>query len=119
MAYEIIQIADAVVCVRIRGVMQMADLEALQTVAKELIEKGKKVRLLAILENFKGWEKGVDWGDVGFLMEQGNDIVKMAIVGEERWKDEVFLFAGKGLRTTEMEFFPLPALQEAEVWVRA
>jgi hypothetical protein len=99
-AYEIIQIADAVVCVRIWDVMQMADLEALQTVAKELIEKGKKVRLLAILENFQGWEKGVDWGDVSFLMEQGNSIVKMAIVGKERWKDKVFLFVGKGLRTT-------------------
>ena len=119
MACEIIKIADSVVHARIRDVMQAADQKMLESVAVKLIEEGKKVRLLAVLENFKGWEKGGAGGDLGFMLEHYDDIVKMAIVGDERWKEETFLYVGKGLRSTEIEFFPPSALKQAEEWVKA
>lgn len=119
MACEIIKIADSVVHVRIRDVMRIADQKMLESVAMEVIGKGKKVRLVAILENFKGWEKTEAWGDLGFMAEHGDDIVRMAIVGDERWKEEAFLFVGKGLRDTEIEFFPSSSLKQAEEWVSA
>lgn len=119
MAYEIFDIDDAVICVRLSGCMRFADQQALQAVARQLIEQGKKVRVLALAENFQGWERTDDWGDVGFLMRYGDDIAKMAIVGDERWKEEVFLFLGKGLRSTEIEFFPQDSRMDAERWVRA
>jgi hypothetical protein len=118
MAYDIMAIDDGVVHVRISGHMRLEDQKALQDLARELIRKGKPVRLLAILDNFRGWERSEGWSDVGFLAEHGDDIVKMAIVGDERWKDEVFLFAGKGLRATEIEFFLPSSREEAERWVR-
>jgi len=119
MAQEIIRIDGDVAYVKISGVMKLADQEAFQTAAMKLIARGRKVRLLATLEDFRGWEKGVDWGDIGFLMAHGNDVAKMAIVGDERWKDEVFAFVGKGLRTTEIEFFPPSSSKEAESWILA
>jgi hypothetical protein len=119
MAHEVIEVDDAVICIRLTGLMQIADQEALQALACDLIEQGKKVKVLAIAENFQGWERKDDWGDVGFLMEHGDDIVKMAIVGDERWKEEAFLFVGKGLRRTEIEFFPSDARSEAECWLRS
>lgn len=119
MACEIIKIADSVVHARIRDLMQIADQKMLESVARELIGKGKKVRLLAILENFKGWEKSEAWGDYGFMAEHGDAIVKMAIVGDARWKEKTFLFVGEGLRSTEIEFFPSSALKQAEQWVSA
>jgi len=99
--------------------MEVADQKMLESVAMELIGKGKKVKLFAILENFKGWEKSESWGDIGFMMKYGDDIVKMAIVGDERWKEEAFLFVGKGLRSTQIEFFPTSSLRQAEEWVSA
>ena len=117
MACEIIRIIDSVVYVRIRDVMRIADMKTLEKVAEELIGQGKKLRLLASLENFQGWEKTEKWSDVDFMMNHGNDIVKMAIVGDERWKEEAFLFVGRGMRNTEIEFFPLTLLKNAEVWV--
>lgn len=119
MACEIIKITDSVVHIRIRDVMRTEDQEMLESVATELIEKGKKVRLIAVLENFKGWEKGGAGGDLGFMLEHYDDIVKMAIVGDERWKQETFLYVGKGLRSTKIEFFPPSALKKAEEWVSA
>lgn len=52
-------------------------------------------------------------------MKHGNDVDKMALVGDERWKEEALLFVGKGLRSTEVEFFPSSSLKKAEEWVRA
>jgi hypothetical protein len=118
MAYDIMAIDDGVVRVRISDRMRLADQKALQDLARELIRKGKPVRLLAILDNFRGWERSEGWGDVGFLAEHGDGIVKMAIVGDEGWKEEVFLFVGKGFRSTEIEFFPPSSQEEAELWVR-
>ncbi len=99
--------------------MRPADQRMLESAALELIRKGKKVRLLAVIENFRGWEKSDAWGEIGFMSEHDNDIIKMAIVGDERWKEEVFLFIGKGLRSTKIEFFPLSSLKQATVWVSA
>lgn len=119
MACEIVKITDSVVHVRIRDVMRATDQKMLESVAVELIEKGNKVRVLAVMENFKGWEKGGAGSDLGFMLEHYDDIVKMAIVGDERWKEETFLYVGKGLRSTEIEFFPPSALKKAEEWVKA
>ena len=119
MACEVIKITDSIVHVRIRDVMRGEDQKMLESVATELIDKGKKVRVLAVLEDFKGWEKGGAGSDLGFMLEHYDDIVKMAIVGDERWKEETFLYVGKGLRSTKIEFFPPSALKQAEEWVKA
>ena len=119
MAHEIVQIDDALVSVRIHGVMRLADMEAIQSLSGDLIGQGKKPRCLILVEDFQGWDKQDDWNDIGFFVEHGDDIAKMAIVGEERWKDNIYLFVGKGLRKTEIEFFPASARQEAEAWLRA
>jgi len=118
MAYEILEIDNEIIRVRISGVMRLADQKALQEVARDLIDRGIKPRLVVMAENFEGWEKGEGWEDVGFLADYGNSIVKMAIVGDESWKEQVFMFTGKGLRATEIEFFPTSSLKEAELWVR-
>ena len=119
MACEIIKTDGAVLHVRIKGVMQLADQEVLYAAAKKLIAQGFKPRVLVIAENFQGWEKGADWGDVSFMTDYGDDIVKMAIVGDEKWKEQVFMFTAKDLRKTPIEYFAPTALAQAEAWVRA
>jgi len=120
MAYEIIEVDGAVIRIRISDVFRLADQEALQALAKELIDKYGKAKVLVIIDRFQGWGRGENWdGDVGFLMEYGDEIEKIAFVGDESIKDQAFLFVGKGFRDTEVEFFPLPSLKEAEQWVLA
>ncbi|MGR9071447.1 MAG: STAS/SEC14 domain-containing protein [Gammaproteobacteria bacterium] len=117
MAFEIMNKEGETIRVGLRGTLRPAELRELQDLARDLIVNGKRPRILVIVEDFEGWETREDWGDVDFLMEYGDDIAKIAIVGDERWREEAFLFTGKGLRTTAIEFFPSESLNEAEAWL--
>ncbi|MGO9373956.1 MAG: STAS/SEC14 domain-containing protein [Syntrophobacteraceae bacterium] len=119
MACEIIRIEDDLIFARVTGVMRLADQKTLQNIAGQVIARGWKVWFIAILEDFQGWKKGVDWSDIDFLVKYDADVAKMAIVGDKNWKEEVFAFVGKGFRTTEIAFFERNSLREAESWIRA
>jgi hypothetical protein len=119
MPVEIIDDAGKLVQIRIRGVLKKADHERLIQIAKEAIAREGKVRALAILDGFQGWERHEDWGDVSFMMEQGQHIEKMAIVGDEKWRDDALAFTAKGFRPTAIEYFPESRLAEARRWLNA
>lgn len=117
MAHEGMEIRDEVIKLRLSGLLTSADMTSLQKLALQLISAGRKPRLLAILDDFQGWSRHDDWNEIEFLTEHGDDVARMAVVGDDKWKDDIYLFVGKGLRTTEIEFFPSAALEEAEKWV--
>jgi len=117
MAFSLIESSDDFLHVRVSGVMTLADQAALQDAARILIARGLKPRVLAILAGFGGWAKGQDWGDVTFLSEHGDDIARMAIVGEERWRDDALMFVAKGLRATSIEYFTPENLEGAKAWL--
>ena len=96
-----------------------ADHDRIIQIAKEAIEREEKVRALIILEAFEGWERRGDWGDVSFMTEQGQHIDKMAIVGDEKWRDDALAFTAKGFRPTAIEFFPASRINEARIWLNA
>jgi hypothetical protein len=90
--------------IRIHGSLRRAELDECQRAAVQMIRAAGQVAALIVLDNFEGWERGDEWGDVSFL-EHDTNIAKMAIVGEERWRDEVLMFAGAGLRHSPVRYF--------------
>jgi len=111
---------DHVMRVRIYGVMQVADQQAIQHIAADLLDHDPELRVLAVLDHFEGWESSDAWGDDWeFLFKYGSRLSRMAVVCEDRWKDDALLFAGAGFRGTSVEYFSDTSLQEAEAWVRA
>ena len=119
MPVETIDASGKLLQVKIRGMLKKADHERIIQIAKAAIEREGKVRALIILESFDGWERHEAWGDVSFMMEEGQHIEKMAIVADEKWKDDALAFTAKGFRPTVIEFFPAPRLNEARTWVAA
>ncbi len=119
MTHEFLQPSpDGIVQARLSGTMTPADQQAFEELAKRLIDAGGKVRLLVTLEGFEGWEKGADWGDdLEFQFEYGNEILRIAVVGDRLWKEQALVYLGKGFRDTEIEFFHLDALATAKAWV--
>jgi hypothetical protein len=102
---------------KLRGMFTKVDHDRLIQIAKKAIEQEGKVDALVILESFEGWEQDGDWGDVNFMMEQGQHIEKMAILGDEKWQDDAVAFTAKGFRANAIEFFTPARLNEALSWL--
>lgn len=109
---------DDLVQARLSGTMTPADQRAFESLARKLVDAGGKVRLLVTLDGFEGWEKGAGWGDdLEFQFGYGNEIVRIAVVGDAIWKEQALMYLGKGFRDTGIEFFPPHEMAAARAWV--
>src|SRR5438132_7335495 len=98
---------DGICALRISGILKRSEFAAEQSALARNIDIGSKPRLLVILENFEGWERGADWNDLDFMISHGGEIAKIAILA----------FAGAGIRRAPVKFFPLSELQQARSWL--
>jgi len=86
--------------------LKRSEFDTEQSALAHKIEHGSKPRLLVILENFEGWERGADWGnDLDFLFCIAVKFQKIAIVAEPRWETVALAFAGAGVRRAPVKFF--------------
>jgi hypothetical protein len=84
--------------------------------ASELDRVGS-VRLLCVLTEFEGWEPHADWNNLAFFVKRGDAIDRIAIVGDERWRDLTMMFASADLRKAPVEFFPAQEMRRARAWL--
>ena len=106
------------ICVlRIRGVLIQSEFAAQQKALADKIDVGAKPRILAIVENFEGFERGADWYDLDFLLSHSGEIAKVAIVAEPRWEAQALAFSGAGVRRAPVKFFPPDELGAARAWL--
>jgi len=103
--------------VRISGVLRQAELKDVQAVAAREIARLGKITLLFVLEQFEGWKRDANWGDLGFYEAHEKDIDKIAIVGEESRRDRGLAFAGAGIRKAAVQFFPPAETAQARAWL--
>ena len=103
--------------VRISGVLRQAELREVQAVAAREIGRLGAIRLLFVLEEFEGWERDADWGDLAFYAAHDKDIEKIAIVGDEKWRDHGMAFAGAGIRKAAVQFFRPADSNQARAWL--
>ena len=60
------------ICVlRTSGILKRSEFGAEQSALARHIDTGSQPRLLVILENFEGWERGADWNDLDFTISHG------------------------------------------------
>ena len=97
--------APDIVCITMEGRMTTADHAALLFFVARAVAGGRRVRLLILLEDFEGWTPGEEWGDDSLRLENDAVIIKAAIVGEHRWKDQVFAFVARPFRKIPIEYF--------------
>jgi hypothetical protein len=102
---------------RMSGTLKRSEFAAERTELARHIDTGSKPRLLVILENFEGWERGADWNDLDFMISYGGKISKIAIVAEPRWETLALAFAGAGVRRAPVKFFPPNELDQARSWL--
>ncbi|HEX3033754.1 MAG TPA: STAS/SEC14 domain-containing protein [Thermodesulfobacteriota bacterium] len=117
MPFEIQESSRSLVSVKIKGILKKSELDQMQEVAAKAIEREGKIRILVILDNFLGWESGANWGDLSFNIKHDKDIEKIAIVGDEKWRDLALAFLAKPFRPMKIEYFDSSQLERARSWI--
>jgi hypothetical protein len=119
MAIKITGSDGPIISAKISGRLSRSEVKQIQATALEAIRRCGKISALFLLENFQGWRREGGWGDISFMTEHDKDIAKIAVVGDEQWRDFIYGFLAKGFRQAEIEFF-LPAdLAKARAWLEA
>ena len=110
--------AEGVYTLWIGGILNKATLDNIQAMARRDIEAGvKNLKVLLFLIDFQGWKRGDDWGDLEFFSRYEEYIAKIAVVGEDRWKEETLLFLGAGRRHGEALYFSKHFAGQAKAWL--
>jgi hypothetical protein len=111
------QEAGATYRLEVGGTLTRGDLEQWQRALAAEIQKQGTVRLLVVLSRFAGWAREDRWDDMAFYQSYGDKIERLAIVGEDRWREQAMMFVGAGLRKGQVEFFVPGAISLAREWL--
>ena len=117
MSVTLTEESDRLIVVQIEGTFTFEDLKEVQNKGRDQIDRSGKVKLLILAEQFTGWGKEGDWGDLTFMYEHDPHIDKIAIVANEKWKDEILIFVGAGRRQAAVESFG--GEEDARNWLRS
>jgi hypothetical protein len=90
----------------ISGMLRRSEYRQGEAELKTELDRVGSAKLLCVLSGFEGWEPNVDWSDLAFYVKYGDALSKIAIVGPERWRGEMLMFAAADLRKAPVEFFP-------------
>lgn len=117
MPITIIDSTGPIVSAKVSGELSKSEVSQMQAAAVEVIRRCGKISALFILENFRGWKREGEWGDISFLIEHDKDIAKIAVVGDDKWRDLVYAFLAKGFREAAVEFFGPDEIDKARQWL--
>jgi hypothetical protein len=104
---------------RVTGLLKKSELDAVQASAAKMLDNDPllRIKMLVIVVNFEGWERGTHWDDMSFYTTYGDKITKMAIISDPKLVAELKMFSGAGFRTAPVKFFPPNQLEEARIWL--
>ena len=103
--------------VSLEGLLTFNELKKFQNYISAEIDHGRKFKVLVLAENFSGWAKEGDWGDLEFLHEHDPYIQKIAVVTSEKLKDWLLTFLLAGMRKASVKYFPLDEAKKARIWL--
>lgn len=118
MTAEVVAFAAGIVTLRVSGTLTQAELSDAQRRTADEVGPQGRFNILVLAEKFDGWEEGGEWADFSFQDAHDARIGRMAIVGEERWRDLSLLFTSSALRPFPVEFFPASRLDAARAWLK-
>ena len=109
---------SGVYVVHLSGIFTNQDRKKMESAGRAVIDRSQKIRVLIIAEEFSGWGREGDWGDLNFMLEYDPYIEKIAVVAGEQWRDKMLMFLGAGYRKAAVEFFPLGQEDKARAWLK-
>ena len=109
--------SDDLFVINIQGVLTIEDQKEVETKVRQEIDRDGKVKMLLLADQFAGWGKEGDWGDLTFFYEYDSHIEKIAVVAEANRKDEMLMYLGAGRRQAQVKFFLYDEEKDARDWL--
>jgi hypothetical protein len=103
--------------IRISGLLKKSEMDAALAAEARKWGPSTRIKALVMVEDFEGFERGADWGDISFLIKHDHQIDKIAIVADPKWEIEILTFAGAGFRQGQVKSFPAKQLAQARAWL--
>lgn len=75
-----------------------------------------RIRLLFLLEGFRGWELQAAWDDLIFGLEINHRVERLAVLGSQDWERWMAQLA-KPFTYGEIQFYQLNELEQAWQWI--
>ena len=105
-----------IISVKISGEISRTEVGQIQAAALRAIQQCGKISALFILDDFRGWKREGNWGDISFMTQHDKEIARIAVVGDEQWRDLIYAFLAKGFRSAEIEYFSPADLADQCHW---
>ncbi len=109
--------SDDLFVIKVQGVLTFEDVREVEKRARAELDRSLKTKLLVLADQFSGWGKEGDWGDLTFMYEYDSYIEKSAVVANEKWKDEILMYLGAGRRQAQVKFFFDDEAEDARDWL--
>ena len=117
MPFTIVDGTGPIISVKISGEIDKTEVTRIQAATLGAIQRCGRISALFILDDFRGWKRDGNWGDISFMTEHDQEISKIAVVGDEQWRDLVCAFLAKGFRAAAVEYFIPTDLPKARAWL--
>ncbi len=105
--------------VSIDGILTFDDLKKIENKGLQDFKLEVDIKLLVLAQNFSGWSKEGNWGDLIFFYEVDPKIDKIAVVTQGKWKDEMLMYLGAGRRQAEVKIFFEDEEDDARDWLQS
>ena len=117
MALEVMELIRGVVSVKVTGELRKVDLEQMRGAILHGLKQWSRIRLHVIVEDLAGCEASLDGDDVHALKKYDGTIEKVAILGEERWRNGVCAVIGKDFQSAPIEYYSPSERARAIAWL--
>ena len=104
--------------VRVTGLMLRADVDATKHQTYDLMqEHGKCLVMIHLDQGLLGMQALVSWEDIDVDHYIKQHIVRLAVVGDLRWRDSALLYLLNSMVPFQIEYFPAAQQELADAWL--
>ncbi len=101
---------------KMSGKLHDADYQHFVPTVEAAIQAGGKVRLLALFEDFHGWDLHALWDDTKFATQHCADVERIALVGDKAWEKWMATIC-KPFTLAKLRYFDAKEIDAAWKWL--
>jgi hypothetical protein len=105
-----------IVAFKLSGKLHDDDYKAFVPAVESVVSAEGKVRLLAQLEDFHGWDAHAAWDDFKFGIKHYADFERIAIVGDRKWEAWMAQLC-KPFTQAKVQYFEASQVDAAWAWL--